>query len=174
MDATVVEAWAATREPPRAGCGTSQAQRGSPQADGALRWLALPPADAARIARWVDASVQPVAPVAAIVVVDALSRLPAAALDGIRAFLGRHPGASAVVVDRMDDAGCEYGVFDAQRARLTAAGIAADLFVPATSSTGEGLVSGPDRIDWYRGPTLGQWLGSLPTPGVAGRIGRAS
>lgn len=174
MDATVLEASSATRGPLRAWGESSQAQGGMPQAPGVLRWLALPPADAARIARWVDASVRPAAPVASIVVVDAMSKLSAPALDGIRAFLGRHPGASAVVVDRMDDAGCEYGVFDAQRARLIAAGIAADLFVPATSSTGEGLVSGPDRIDWYRGPTRGQWLGSLPTPCAAGRGGSAS
>jgi hypothetical protein len=161
MDAIAVEASVATREPFRASCES-------------LRWLALPPADAARIARWIDASARAAAPGASIVVVDAMARLSVPALDGIRAFLARHPAASAIVVDRMDDAGCEYVVFDAQRARLIAAGIAAQLFVPAISSTGEGLVSGPDRIDWHRGPTLAQWLGSLPPRSAARRGGSPS
>ena len=161
MDAIAVEASVATREPPRASCESPRAPGGTPQAPEALRWLALPPADAARIARWVDASVRPAARDASIVVVEAMARLSVAALDGIRAFLGRHPGASAVVVDRMDDAGCEYGVFDARRRRLTDAGVSPDLFIPALSSTGEGIASGPDRIDWHRGPTLAEWLASL-------------
>ncbi len=171
MDAIAVEASVATREPPRASCGSPSAPGGTPQA---LRWLALPPADAARIARWVDASVRPAARDASIVVVDAMARPSVPALDGIRAFLGRRPGASAIVVDRMDDAGCEYVVFDAQRARLIAAGIAADVFVPAISATGEGIVSGADRIDWHRGPTLEQWLGSLPPRPAARRGGSPS
>ena len=138
-------------------------------ASGAPRWLAPAPADATRVARWLAGSASPAACGAAVVVVGATARLSVEVLAGIRAFLQRHPGPCAVVVDRMDDAGCEYVVFDAQRARLAAAGIVADLIVPAISSTGEGIVSGADRIDWHRGPTLGQWLGSLPPP--AGRRG---
>jgi hypothetical protein len=163
MDA-VADVAAATREPPGATCG-------SPDVPGATRWLVLPPADATRIARRVGDALRPAVSGASIVVVDAMARPSVAALAGIRAFLDRHPGACAVVVDRMDDAGCEYVVFDAQRAGLIAAGISPDLFVPAISSTGEGIVSGPDRIDWYRGPTLGQWLGSLPPRPAARRGG---
>ena len=132
-----------------------------PETPRAIRWFAVAPADVTRVVRWIE----PVQPTCAsglsIVVVDAMATLPVPALAGIRAFLGRHSGPSAVVVDRMDDAGCEYGVFDARRRRLTDAGVSPDLFIPALSSTGEGIASGPDRIDWHRGPTLAEWLASL-------------
>ena len=132
-----------------------------PSTSGALQLLALPPADATQITRRIAALRLPIIRAASIVVVDAMAKPSVTALAGIRAFLVRHPGASAIVVDRMDDAGCEYVVFDALRTRLTAAGISPELFVPAISSVGEGVVSGPDRVDWYRGPTLAQWLESL-------------
>ena len=157
----------AIAERPQAAPASAGATCEPPRAAAALRWHASPPADAARIARWIDASALPPASGASIVVVDALTKLSAPALEALRAFLDRHPGASAVVVDRMDDAGCEYVVFDALRARLVAAGLVADRFVPAISATGEGIASGADRIDWYRGPTLREWLASLsPQPAV--------
>jgi sulfate adenylyltransferase subunit 1 (EFTu-like GTPase family) len=137
----------------------SVAIRETPRAPGSLRFLAVPPADAREIAQRLEPGHPPAATAASIVVVAATATLSVSALAEIREFMRRHPGALTLVVDRMDDAGCEYGVFDAQRQRLLANGITPDLFIPAISSTGEGIVSGPDRVDWYRGPTLMQWLG---------------
>ena len=160
MAAVFGERWA---PPMRAG-----ARRTSPDAHGALRWFAVVPADPARIARWIDAGRTRRASAASIVVVDAIAKLSMPALAGIRSVLGRPAGAAVVVVDRLDDAGCEYSVFDARCRALTEAGMSPDLFIPVLSSTGEGLVSGPDRIDWHRGPTLAAWLDSL-SAGVPGQ-----
>lgn len=143
--------------------------RARPPQPGTLEILAVPPADAARIGRLIGSARFAIGAAAVAVVVDAMAALPAAAVARIRGLARRHPGRLAVVVDRMDDAGCEYVVFDARRRWLLEAGVAADVFIPAISAFGEGIVSGPDRLDWYRGPTLAYWLAGVHARSAAGR-----
>ena len=93
--------------------------------------------------------------------VSATAALRDADLSALRVLAARHPGRFAVVVDQMDDVGCEYVVFDAIRRRLLEAGIAPDLLRPVIVSSGEGVVGGVDRIDWHSGPTLVEWIEAL-------------
>lgn len=96
-----------------------------------------------------------------VVSVSATAALRDADLSALRVLAARHPGRFAVVVDRMDDVGCEYVVFDAIRRRLLEAGIGPDLLRPVIVSSGEGVVGGVDRIDWHSGPTLVAWIDAL-------------
>ena len=91
-------------------------------------------------------------------IIDALSPLDHGRLADLKRTARQYPGRFAIVIDGMDKAGCEYVVFKAAVERCQAAGIDADIIIPAITSSGEGIFAGPDRIDWYSGPTLEQWL----------------
>ncbi|MFM8547212.1 MAG: hypothetical protein ACKODB_06335 [Betaproteobacteria bacterium] len=98
---------------------------------------------------------------AGVGVVHALAPIDSRHLESLRALFQRQRGRFALLVDRMDLAGCEYVVFKSAIKRYRAAGIEPDIAIPVISSSGEGLCLTADRIDWYSGPTLQHWLGGL-------------
>lgn len=98
---------------------------------------------------------------AGVGVVEALAPIDSHTLGSLRSLSTRHRGQFALLVDRMDLAGCEYVVFKSAIERYRAAGIKPDVAIPAISASGEGICFAADRIDWYSGPTLQHWLGGL-------------
>jgi len=98
---------------------------------------------------------------ACVGVVDAIAPPGGARLSEMAKAASVHQGRFALVIDGMDRAGCEYVVFKSVLERCQSAGIFADLVIPVIASTGEGLSFVMDRIDWYQGPTLQQWLALL-------------
>ena len=93
-----------------------------------------------------------------VAVVNAIAPPATSELADLLFVTRRQRGRVALVVDGMDQAGCEYVVFKAARERYQASGIHTDIVIPVIANSGEGICSGPDRIDWYSGPTLEQWL----------------
>ena len=96
-------------------------------------------------------------------VVDAARAPEPIEIEQLKALASRHPGRLAIVVDQMDRVGCEYVVYAECRQRLTTLGLKADFITPAIAETGEGIVSGSDRIEWFGGPTLRDWLKGFAT-----------
>ena len=94
-------------------------------------------------------------------IIDALTPLDHRRLADLKRAAHQYPGRFPIVIEGMDKGGCEYVVFRAALERCRAAGIDADIIIPAITSSGEGFFAGPDRIDWYGGPTLAQWLSAM-------------
>lgn len=109
------------------------------------------------VRRWLTRTDDRGAPIC-VLVIHAITPLHLNELSVLLSVLERQRGRVALLIDGMDQAGCEYVVFKAAAERYQALGIHADIIIPTITSTGEGISSGPDRIDWYDGPTLEQWL----------------
>jgi sulfate adenylyltransferase subunit 1 (EFTu-like GTPase family) len=99
---------------------------------------------------------------AAIVVVDVLRGLDAASRTRLDALLAARVPRMIVAVNRMDLAGYEYEAFKAVRAAIATAaeeahagGIAV---VPVSARFGDNVLDRGDRIDWYPGGTLLEFL----------------
>jgi len=111
----------------------------------------------------------------AVLIVDAtrvdLSTTPATLLpqtkrhSALVKLLGlKHVG---VAVNKMDLVGYDAGTFDAIRVALDALcvtlGLPPPQVVPVSALQGDNVVRGTDRMPWYTGPTLLDWLEGLDT-----------
>lgn len=99
---------------------------------------------------------------AAIVVVDALGGLDADGRTALQRAVADRVSHVIVAVNKMDLAGYEYEAFKTVRAQVAAAaeevhagGIAV---VPVSARFGDNILERGDRIDWYPGRTLAEFL----------------
>jgi sulfate adenylyltransferase subunit 1 (EFTu-like GTPase family) len=99
---------------------------------------------------------------AAILVVDALRGLDGAGRDALHDIVARRVPHVIVAVNRLDLAGYEYETFKTVRAQVAeaadeahAGGVAV---VPVSARFGDNIVARGDRIDWYPGGTLLEFL----------------
>jgi sulfate adenylyltransferase subunit 1 (EFTu-like GTPase family) len=98
----------------------------------------------------------------AVIVVDARTGLDAQAHGAIAAAGDTHVPHLIVAVNKMDLVGYEYDVFKRVRAEVAEAAAehsASGVAVVAVSAWfGDNVVSRGDRIDWYPGTTLAEFL----------------
>lgn len=103
-------------------------------------------------------------PDGALIVVDALRGVTARAAAALDAALQSGIARVIVAVNRMDAAGYEYEVFKsvaAQVAQLTAGAAQRVSLVPVSAWRGDNVAHRGDNIDWYRGPTLVEFLATI-------------
>jgi sulfate adenylyltransferase subunit 1 (EFTu-like GTPase family) len=107
---------------------------------------------------------------AAIVVVDALRGLDPAGRAALAALTDERVPHVIVAVNKLDLAGYEYEAFKTVRAQVAAAaeeahagGIAV---VPVSARFGDNVLDRGDRIDWYPGGTLLEFLVATRRAGV--------
>jgi sulfate adenylyltransferase subunit 1 (EFTu-like GTPase family) len=99
---------------------------------------------------------------AAIVVVDAIRGLDRAGRDALDQLVATHVPHVIVAVNRMDLAGYEYEPFKTVRAQVAEAAEASHAggiaVVPVSARLGDNILDRGDRIDWYPGRTLIEFL----------------
>jgi sulfate adenylyltransferase subunit 1 (EFTu-like GTPase family) len=111
---------------------------------------------------------------AQIVVVDALHGIDDTGRAALRHAVERGVPHIIVAVNKMDLAGYEYETFKTVRAQVAEAAAEAHAggvaVVPVSARFGDNLLDRGDRIDWYPGRTLREFLAAtLREHGVHGR-----